>query len=84
MYNLLQAYDFDLKPNSKKGKEDPNQTLWMFENPLEKDVFSKGFMQLSKKIRVGKKKNPPRKYLIMCLFAGHGMIVEDSQVLLAN
>ena len=78
MYNLLQAYDFDLRPNTKGGKEDLNQTLFMFDNAPEKDVFSKGFMRLSKLVREGKKHKPPKKYLLMFLFAGHGMIVENS------
>ena len=82
----------ELPPGKKKpniyvkfnDKKHSNQTLWMLNSdPTLKDINDELF-NLGKVVREGKNQKKPKKYLLMCLFAGHGMIYNNSQVLLAN
>ena len=41
-------------------------------NPSRKEV-EQGFAQISAKLRDGKKKTPMKRYLVIFLFAGHGL-----------
>ena len=65
------------KPNTYvkfNDKKDMDQSLWMLnDNPTFADVNAE-VLNLKKIIRAGKNQNPPKKFLLTCLFAGHGMI----------
>ena len=47
-------------------------------------VVGQTFDALSKKLREGNKKIPMEKYLIVFLFAGHGILKDGMQALLIN
>ena len=53
-----------------------------------RDVHSKTvgnkLAELTKKLREGKKKTPIENYLIVFLFAGHGILKDGMQALLLN
>ena len=70
MKALLQKYDMDLQD----GKN-----CFIHLDDIEKNV-NKSWRSVAATI----KKNPTKKYLLFSLFAGHGMIVRNSQVLLTN
>ena len=42
------------------------------------------FQQIASDLKAGKRKIPMKKYLIMCLFAGHGFMIEGQQVVIFN
>ena len=52
-------------------------------NPTKGEV-ERGIAQLSARLRAGKKKRPMERYLIIFLFAGHGLQKEGAQVMLYN
>ena len=46
--------------------------------------FGKAIDEISKKLREGKRAKPPVNYLVVILFAGHGVLKDGMQVLLYN
>ena len=53
------------------------------EDPTSREV-DKVFNRISKKLKDGKKKQPMEKYLILFLFAGHGLLKQGMQEMVYN
>ena len=81
MKNLLQKYDFSFKERREEkfsinNPEHKKQTLFMLnDNPTRLKVMNE-LTYLNKIICDAKKKN--KNVLVMCLWAGHGMIIQNS------
>ena len=67
----------------KKFKVQEWEELKLSLNPKEDEV-TKVIEKLKSMLEEGKSQTPPINYLVMFLFAGHGMIKEGAQVLLYN
>ena len=52
-------------------------------DPSSKEV-SDAFASISKQLREGKKKMPTENYLLVFLFAGHGILKDGMQCVLYN
>ena len=90
---LAQAYN-DI-PNSRKDCNQLKKCLQKYEimyediydlsNDPSPDECDKVLNMISKKIREGKNKSVPvENYLIICLFAGHGVLKDGMQTMLYN
>ena len=55
----------------------------MGDNPSGKDQGD-GLDKISKQLRQAKRAKPPENYLVVMLFAGHGILKDGMQVLLYN
>ena len=60
------------------------EDIYDFSNdPTDKDI-DKCLSKISVRIRDGKKKQPVENFLVICLFAGHGVLKEGMQTMLYN
>ncbi len=61
----------------EKKPEHSNQNAWIIKDPkVAKDIETEWNI-LGKIIRKGRDGEKPKKFLLTCLFAGHGMIDEN-------
>ena len=74
-YQLLEG----LKKYSIKKRDVIN----LGHNPTGADVTD-ALAKISKRLREGKKKRPVEKFLLVCLFAGHGILKDGMQSMLLN
>ena len=67
----------------KKYQIKNNDIVDLSDNPSSKEVSEK-IAALYTKLKVGKKKDPFKRYFIMFLFAGHGVLIDGMQNVLYN
>ena len=72
MANCLDQYDFF-------DEADPDKNRYILENKSSQEIMTE-WLKIAKRV----KDNPNKKYFIFCLFAGHGMIHNNEQVLLCK
>ena len=60
-----------------------SDVVWLGDNPTTTQLGNE-IDKISKKLRLGKKARPPESYLVIILFAGHGILKDGMQMLLYN
>ena len=75
MKDCLERYDFEF--NDKK--DDPDRNCYILENASSEEIMTE-WLKIVERIKNDRQK----RYLVFCLFAGHGMIKDNEQVVLCN
>ena len=65
------------------GIKDEKDVYLLDEDPTLEEAHSV-MRTIAKRIKDGKKETPARNFVIICLFAGHGILMDGFQVLLVN
>ena len=66
----------------KFGVTDPND-IYELENPTHRETMAM-FGELDQRLRTGRDSTPRENFLVICLFAGHGVLKDGAQCLIYN